>query len=245
MQQPQHPTFNKQSRFSILKGNKVLKMAETENFFNSQKTPKATLKQKKDFPISLRRSSTIKSKNIQSPSDDNDLIGSRYKEDHVQQLNTLKETLKKLDIDDNSKKTPKLFLSNKKRNNSLGFTFNHVPNLHHDLNFKNSYLFTRNPNPKFQIFNNRLLKTFNIDKQIDNTHELERFEKIIEHNDYLESLHKLPKISVIFNQEKIKNIEIKLKSNKIMGEKYNPMNFYHNQSKSTTRRNIYGALFQH
>ena len=182
---------------------------------------------------------------MQPHSDENDVNGSKYKEDHVQQLNNLKESLRGIDADDNSKKTPKLFSSHKKRNNSLGFTFNQIPNVHHDINSKNSNLSPRSPNPKFQIFKNRLLKTFNIDKQLDNTNELERFEKILEHNDYLETHHMLPKISVIFNQEKIKNVEIKLKSNKIMGEKYNPLNFYHNQSKSTTRRNIYGSLFQH
>jgi hypothetical protein len=61
----------------------------------------------------------------------------------------------------------------------------------------------------------------------------------------LESNGKYPNISNLTNQMKTQNIDIKLVNNKAMGEKYNPMNFYHRFSKTTKGRNLYGAVFEH
>jgi hypothetical protein len=243
---PKFVTFNKANQFTLQDEDKQRNMAPIEKMYFSQKITKSHLKSKSDFPVSLRQSRKIKLKNTKVQADDNPLSDMKYKEDHVDQLKSLKDTLRSLD--QVPKTTHKLFSPSSKRNNSLGFTFNHVPNLHYDSEFSSDSFnanFSRTPNPKYQRFKNTLLKTFDIEKHLDNAQEIERFHKIIEHSEYLEGIDKLPKISTIFNQEKIKNVEIKSKSNKIMGERYNPMNFYHNQSKSTTRRNIYGALFQH
>jgi hypothetical protein len=172
----------------------------------------------------------------------------KYKENHAEDLFRLKDTFK--GVLGNSQ-TPSSFNFMRKSDTDLSEgneNFLRASTSH--LNFRNNSIqietpkSPNTPNPKFQIYEKSLFKTFHIDQK-ENVEAIEKMKKIIEHNDYLEGKNQLPKISSILNQERLKSVKIKLKNNKIMGEKYNPMNFYHNQSKSTTRRNIYGGLFLH
>lgn len=75
--------------------------------------------------------------------------------------------------------------------------------------------------------------------------ENKKFDTILKTIKKYESNSKYPKLKNILNQGEIKNIEIFLGNNKIMGEKYNPLNFYHCSSKTNKRRNLHGATFEH
>lgn len=187
------------------------------------------------------------------------LSNTKYKEDHLQGLKRLKQNLRNYNsLRDNYSVTSSnelkynhtssgFFSASVKRNDSLAFRSSQDPNIKKEIRLHTANGVDSKPtssNFKFKIFTKSLLTAFNLDKQ-DDIEELKRMQRIIKNNENLEKIEKLPKIATICNQQKLKNIQIKLKSNKIMGEKYNPMNFYHNQSKSTTRRNINGALFQH
>ena len=217
----------------------------TKNHFNLKKFKIVKKHKFSDNAANLRRSKNFKSQNNL---DENFNSNMKYKEDYVEDLSRLKETFKSTT---ETSKTPAMFKLLRHSYTDLGKrNENFISASNSNLNYDNksnqieSQNFQTNPNPKFQIYEKSLLRTFNIDKK-ENDNALEKMQKIIKHNEYLEAINQLPKISAILSQEKLKSVEIKLKSNKIMGERYNPLNFYHNQSKSTTRRNIYGGLFLH
>jgi hypothetical protein len=95
----------------------------------------------------------------------------------------------------------------------------------------------------FKLMNDKLNKVVEVGN-IDNENErLKKYLHTIQHQDLHQ--HRLPNISKIAMQDKIKNVLIPVRNNKIMGEKYNPNNFHLDVLKSTTKRNVYGALHQH
>lgn len=197
-----------------------------------------------DFSNNLRRSLNFKSQNYFVEKFGSNM---KYQDNHAEELHRLKDTFNRILGNSQTPPTFKLtrasYTDIRKGGNSIGATTSYL-NFRNESNQIESPFYSTTPNQKFQNYEKCLLKTYHIDEN-ECEDSTEKFNKIIEHNEYLEGKNHLPKISLILNQERLKSIKIKLKNNKIMGEKYNPMNFYHNQSKSTTRRNINGGLFLH
>ena len=92
-------------------------------------------------------------------------------------------------------------------------------------------------------FMKRIEKT--LPKLKNEDEENRKFNNILKTIKKYESTSKYPNLKNILNQGEIKNIQILLGNNKTMGEKYNPLNFYHCLSKTNKRRNLYGAVFEH
>jgi len=157
----------------------------------------------------------------------------KYHEDHMTNLKILKESLYRITEDKSvaPKKLIDLSSSRYKFSQSDGFTSNNIPRIPTNLgNLKDNSL-------KYKLFNDQLVKC--------NTIKGEEKEFIVKNIEHFQNDPRLPTISTIFNQNEIKNVSISIRRNKIMGEKYNPLNFSHDKLKSTTKRNCYGALFQH
>lgn len=152
----------------------------------------------------------------------------RYKEDHLSNLKNLKDSLLRNNEFNNACfKTVGNILTSRESN---GFRFNNVP---HFVNSEKP----KNLSPKYKLYQDKLLRCSSIRKDEDNL--------ILKNIEHFENDKRLPTISNICNQNEIKNVSITINRSKIMGEKYNPLNFYHDKLKSTTKRNFYGALFQH
>ena len=130
---------------------------------------------------------------------------------------------------------------NENRTSPLGFKSYAVPrieNVLHNSGIRNE------SSPTFKMQNlkiNRITRnTFN---NVDQ--EYEKMKNVLNEMERNEMSNHFPKIATIFNQNKIRNISIPCINSKIMGEKYNPMNSYYDNLASATRRNQYGALFNH
>lgn len=155
----------------------------------------------------------------------------KYYEDHLSNLKNLKESLERnYELYSHNNQNLKTFggILTGRNKNPYEFTFNKIPH----IDGKQKEI-----SPKFILYKDRLQKCIRIDTEEDAIliKNIENFEKDA----------KLPTIGNICNQKAIKNVALTIKRNKIMGERYNPLNFYHDKLRSTTKRNFYGALFQH
>ena len=246
------PHDGKVEENSLLNKDLILEQIKNENskrlshsHFNLKKFKIVKKPKTGDIRNNLPLSHNFKSQNYL---DEKFSSNMKYNENHAEDLFRLKDTL---NGELGNSQTPSSFKLMRKSYTDLtagNENFLRASTSHLNFRNKSTQIETpqslNTPNPKFQIYEKSLFKTFHIDQK-ENVDSIEKIKKIIEHNEYLEGKNRLPKISSILDQESLKSIKIKLKNNKIMGEKYNPMNFYHNQSKSTTRRNIYGGLFLH
>ncbi len=155
----------------------------------------------------------------------------KYHEDHMANLKLLKESLYTEDKIDAPKKLLGSSSSRFRFAQSDGFTSNNIPH----ITTNSGYL--KDNRRKYKLYNDQLMKCSTIKE--------EEKESIVKNIENFENNKRLPTISTIYNQNEIKNVSISIRWNKIMGEKYNPLNFSHDKLKSTTKRNCYGALFQH
>lgn len=132
-----------------------------------------------------------------------------------------------------------------------GFKVTGIPRVDH--------LVSQNENQRNNIINNKIFMALKGKDSLIYSQEKEDLSNIIiKENEKLKDViksnmnstfldqYKLPKIASSPNKEAMLLINTtKDNSNKMMGRRYNPYNYDFAKSQSTTRRNVFGALFEH
>jgi hypothetical protein len=182
----------------------------------------------------------------------NNFSQTKYKENYIKKFDDLKSLnnnhlndLVKFNIHVNNVKNN----TNSISRSPLGFSSYKVPRVHNSMDLsgikiklENSKFNTINMSPNHKLYNDKITKIFENKNTLE---ESKRINRIIESVEQMEMSNTLPKISTICSQNQMQTVSIQLRNHKVMGEKYNPLNFYHGKSKSTVRRNNHGALYEH
>lgn len=135
-----------------------------------------------------------------------------------------------------------------------GFASYQVPRIDHLIQFDEK----KRINATFGNFNNRIKHILDFergDKNLNGNDDLisvcskenEKFKNIIVNNLNNEFLtnSKLPRIAHVVNQPKLLFSRNNNGNSKMMGGKYNPYNYEAAKPKNMTKRNVFGALFNH
>lgn len=155
----------------------------------------------------------------------------KYSEDYLRNLQSLKKSLNGL--------TDEVILKSiapEKEKHKIGFKSYNVPRL-----VPEDSLTSRKATPNFFKLNKKISQTISHEDPVTENYKLK---EILNSVRLQEKTKKFPDINSICSQNKIRNVDLHI-SSKEMGEKYNPLNFYHGLSKSTIKRNQHGALYQH
>jgi hypothetical protein len=163
-------------------------------------------------------------------------IPNKYAENHTKNSFELKKSLSSF------KTEYEHFNNDQVKTNKYGFKSFQVPRIDNIDSKKNDQSMSLPVSPRLKLINSKMIKSLS---KGDFYEENEKMKEILNTNRQKELLSSFPNINNILNQNHIKNVQLNLKNNKIMGEKYDPFNYRLDLFKSNIRRNSYGALYQH